>query len=367
MKRILTLILILAMTFDLLASTVSYPDGSRLGGAKSKQGIRNLVVSLDDKDVGNQTISTNAIYGIVNRVVIDSNGTDTDWSVTLKDENAIALFTKTDCNSAEVPYGYAVYYDDTEGNPHYGIPICGVLQILTADVGSDAEVQTLAPDAAATAGSFWLTYNDETTVHINEVVRISDVNDANGGTFKLTFNSQETAAIDYNSTAAALDTKLEALSSIDVNEVSCTGGPLPDTPILITFTEGLGGQNVGAITLTDNSLTATDPNDTASINIAVVTSGQGLVYNSTISEIQTALETLSTVDVNDIIVGGGPLSEDSNDTTFTFLVADGDVNMISIESSYLTGPTSCPITETTKGGSDLDEISITVYYTENGE
>jgi flagellar hook-associated protein 2 len=71
-------------------------------------------------------------------------------------------------------------------------------------------------------------------------------------------------------------------------------------------------------------------------------------YSATTTDIQTALEALSTVSLGDITVGGTGLDQ-AGDTTFTFLSSAGDVEMLSIDDTALTGPTSLSFAETTKG------------------
>lgn len=71
-------------------------------------------------------------------------------------------------------------------------------------------------------------------------------------------------------------------------------------------------------------------------------------YDAGTNDIQTALEALSTVSSGDITVGGTGLDQ-TGTTTFLFLSTAGDVNMISIDSSALTGPASSSIVETTQG------------------
>lgn len=83
--------------------------------------------------------------------------------------------------------------------------------------------------------------------------------------------------------------------------------------------------------------------------------------NATPLIIQTALEALSNVTAGDIIVGGTRLSQ-AGDTTFQFLATAGDVSMISIDASALSGPNTCSIVETTKGNDgwiDRNSNSIT--------
>ena len=76
-----------------------------------------------------------------------------------------------------------------------------------------------------------------------------------GGTFTLTYSAQTTGAIDYDATAAEVQTALEALSNIGVGDVRCTGGPLDSDPVIITFTGDLGDQTI-TLTGTFSSLTA---------------------------------------------------------------------------------------------------------------
>lgn len=86
----------------------------------------------------------------------------------------------------------------------------------------------------------------------NEIQRLTITGTPTSGSLTATWSGQTTAAIAFNSTAAGLQSLLEALSNIDVGEVACSGGPLPGTAIDITFQNGLGGLNQPAITTTDS-------------------------------------------------------------------------------------------------------------------
>jgi hypothetical protein len=57
-------------------------------------------------------------------------------------------------------------------------------------------------------------------------------------------------------TAAAIQALLESIPTIGVGNVVVTGGPIPTTPIVITFTGKLGGQDVPTITTTGTTFTA---------------------------------------------------------------------------------------------------------------
>ena len=55
------------------------------------------------------------------------------------------------------------------------------------------------------------------------------------GTFTLTYKAQTTSAIQYNATAANVQSALTALSTIGANGVTVSGGPGPGTPYVVTF------------------------------------------------------------------------------------------------------------------------------------
>lgn len=94
---------------------------------------------------------------------------------------------------------------------------------------------------------------------------------ATGGTagdFTLNFDGEVTAAIAYNANAAAVEAALEALSNIGppdgtAADVTVTGGPLPETPVVITFGGQYADEDVPALVVVDN---VTDGN-------AVITTG----------------------------------------------------------------------------------------------
>lgn len=68
-----------------------------------------------------------------------------------------------------------------------------------------------------------------------DVQTISITGTPTGGTFPLVFNGQVAAGVAYNASAATVQTALQALPSIGSGNVTCTGGPLPGTPVVCTF------------------------------------------------------------------------------------------------------------------------------------
>ena len=77
------------------------------------------------------------------------------------------------------------------------------------------------------------------------VERLVTVSDATGGTFTLTYGGKETAVIAHDATAATVQTRLAALSSVGANKVVVSGNA--GGPWTVTFAPGM----VGALTGND--------------------------------------------------------------------------------------------------------------------
>lgn len=99
-----------------------------------------------------------------------------------------------------------------------------------------------------------------------------------GGTFTLTFASQTTSALAYNSTAAQVQSALQALSSIGVGNVTVSGPA--GGPYVITFAGTLAPGPQSAITATPSLTGGTSPG----VTITQTTTG---VANSTASSATT--------------------------------------------------------------------------------
>jgi hypothetical protein len=90
---------------------------------------------------------------------------------------------------------------------------------------------------------------------VNEVQTITITGTPTGGTFKLGFGDQVTAAIAYNATAAAVQAALEAHSNIGTGNVTGGGGALPGTAVTATFVGALAGRNVPMLVVVSPALT----------------------------------------------------------------------------------------------------------------
>lgn len=117
-------------------------------------------------------------------------------------------------------------------------------------------------------------YGEQLTITCNtpadEVQTLTVNGSPTGGSLTLAFQGQVTAPIAYNAMAADVQTALEGLSNVETGEVTAGGGPLPGTPVTITFEGRYAGADVPRMTADGSGLTGgTDP----SAVVAVTTEG----------------------------------------------------------------------------------------------
>ena len=111
-------------------------------------------------------------------------------------------------------------------------------------------------------------------VYTNQVQTVTITGTPTGGTFTLAFNGAVTAPIAFNATAAAVKAALEALPSVGAGGTTCAGGPLPGTPITVTFSgNGLDGVNWPVMVAVGSFTGGTTP--TATPTITTVGAGYG--------------------------------------------------------------------------------------------
>lgn len=102
----------------------------------------------------------------------------------------------------------------------------------------------------------------------NEVQTVTITGSPTGGTFTLTWNSQTTAAIAYNATAATVRTALEALSNIAPGDVTVTGSA--GGPYTVTFGGAYLGDDVAQMTASGAGLTG---GSSPAVSVATTTAG----------------------------------------------------------------------------------------------
>jgi hypothetical protein len=198
-----------------------------------------------------------------------------------------------------------------------------------------------------------------------------------GGTFTLSFGGQTTAAIPFNATSAQVQTALVALSSVAAGNVVCAGGPLPATPVTITFAGTLAPGPQQVIAVGTNGLTGgTTPapsvaNTTPGLAVADVQTvsvsgnptagtftltfgGQttaAIPFNATSAQVQAALVGLAAIGTADVVCAGGPLTAASVTITFAGQLAPGPQPLITSVATGLVGAGSpnATIAHTTPG------------------
>lgn len=92
-----------------------------------------------------------------------------------------------------------------------------------------------------------------------------------GGTFALGFGGAITSPIAYNAASSAVQTALQALSTIGSGNVTCTGGPLPGTPVVCTFAGTLATGYQGLMTANSGGLTG---GSSPTVSVAHTTTGK---------------------------------------------------------------------------------------------
>jgi hypothetical protein len=119
----------------------------------------------------------------------------------------------------------------------------------------DPVVVEFQNDLKYTPRSLISVYDDNLTGGgTNEVQTISS--DASGGTYALwvTVNNvaEVTGPIAYDANAATVESNIEGLSIVPSGEATCSGGALPGTPVVVTFSGSLGSKDISIIAV-DNA------------------------------------------------------------------------------------------------------------------
>lgn len=92
-------------------------------------------------------------------------------------------------------------------------------------------------------------------VNLNEQQRIQFTGGTpSTGTYTLTFSGQTTSPINFNASTNAIQNALTNLSNIGANDVSVGRGPLPNTPVDVTFQNGLANSDQPQLGAAGNGL-----------------------------------------------------------------------------------------------------------------
>ena len=212
----------------------------------------------------------------------------------------------------------------------------------------------------------------------NAVQSLEFSNTATGGTFVLYFEGEPTTAIAYNATAATIQAALRLLSTVGLEGVTCTGGPIDTTAVTITFSNELASQAVSLITVdytgaastiaaTVTQTGSTGQNEIQTLDLlntptggtfTVTFDGQttgAIAYNANAATVEAALESLSNITVADLTTTGGVLPGTAITVEFGGTLAEANVAQMTINPSNLTGGPSIAISTPTPGAAGTDE------------
>ncbi len=109
----------------------------------------------------------------------------------------------------------------------------------------------------------------------SEVQTITMTGSPAGGTFSLAFLSYSTTPLAWNCASTDVQSALEDLPGIGLGNVTCTGGPFPTTPIVVTFAGAMANLAQPVITV-PTSLLALTGGTTPMVTVVETDQGFGL-------------------------------------------------------------------------------------------
>jgi len=208
----------------------------------------------------------------------------------------------------------------------------------------------------------------------NEIQTISVDGTPTGGTYYLEFSGSRTIDLAYNANATTIKNALVQLSSIGKDSsgndnVACSGGALPGTPVTVTFQNDLAAQRVPLITAFSSELTGGGTNEVQTLtqgatggtfNLKVIVDGEvettapiawnAAATNDSGNSVEEKIEALSIVPSGEASGTGGALNSAPVVITFTGSLGSRDVSIMAVDSAGLTGGTGiATVAETTKG------------------
>ena len=213
-------------------------------------------------------------------------------------------------------------------------------------------------------------------VGVDEIQTITYSGNAATDTYTLTFDGQTTAALAVDDNNAAILAALNDLSNITAGDVVLSGGPAPGTPVVVTFAATYDLTDAAAITGvggTNEVQTATLGSTIAGDTFDITYDGQTtsmIAYDATAGTVQAALEALSNVAVDDVVVtgsAGGPYTltfggtlGNSDLTEITGTAGTNEVQTVTIDTDCSNGTFTLTYSGQTTAGIAYDADAATV-------
>ena len=218
----------------------------------------------------------------------------------------LALMAGAAVASAES--GTVVVSGGSLGETITAVSLAGVTLDGTDKTTTDTTNSWTAEDPRGTGAGWHLTIaaTDFTSDDVQEVFT-----DGVNGTFTLTYSGQTTAAINEDDTAATVETRIEALSTVTAATVTGTG--ISSNPWVIRFDTSTGS---GIMTSTDTTLASTVTLATIDISVA------DQQFQITLADGNVAVVAGDTKPTSSVTT-----KTDIGDATVTFLSAATDTGM----------------------------------------
>ncbi|MET7713660.1 hypothetical protein [Streptomyces sp. NPDC005407] len=245
-----------------IADTSYIPTRTELNSAEK---LTKQIKAVEGFALENQTIETPDLDSKFTSK-IEGEDQAADSSLTLYEDDASSTLEET---LAKGTTGYIIILRKGD------IPASNSMDVYPVTVASKSSPISVDNEAATWMAKFAIT--DTPTLDaavpaagVDEVQTITVTGSPTGGDYTLTFSGQTTAAIDFDATAAAVQTALVALSNLAPGDVLCAGGPHPGTPITVTFGGAYDGQDVPQMTADDSGLTG---GTTPAVTVTTTTPG----------------------------------------------------------------------------------------------
>lgn len=193
----------------------------------------------------------------------------------------------------------------------------------------------------------------------NSIQTLSQAGEPDSGTWKLRIYGQNSSPLDHDCAASDVETFLDSIPEVGTGNVTCTGGPIDVAEVEIEFTvpkaefemvqPGSPSDNcIQRLTLTGNASTRQWQ--------AVKSSSRSsqLDFFVTSSELQTALEGISSIGQGNVTCTGGPLDSGPIDIEFVGDMANTAVDLLEVQQSYSV-PLVSPLFGMLEGGDDIEK------------
>ena len=318
-------------------------------------------VGLINNDEENPGVTASLLnQGGKQRLLLNGRETGEDFQITINAENTEVW--KPDSGSSD-----PTFLDDGENATLTD-------KIIDLDQWSDAHTgtETITISGTNNAGttilpSRVLTITSDTTLaHL-----IKDINYYFEGIATARLENGQVVLIDHTSGTSSLSMSLTyaangsaASLGLPTMVVSTEGGSVSESLTSLTSTYFVQTQNAQNAEIKVDSFTPTavaevqtlTPDVVASAGTYTLTYGgettSALAYNASTTDVQTALNALSTVSaIGNVTVAGNDLTS-TNGMTVTFASSAGNTSMISIDIGSLTGPSAVTVSETTRGNNE---------------